>query len=214
MRTHCDVDTPSNYCISLQQTLSSQTIAVRAASEVGFKALPFTYEPHAERKTVLQSSFVRATSETEDNSGQRDVLFWTAHQERFDELLNLKRQRVSPSDQWLYKNDSQFLRNEVIPLLPEYSFPVDNKTYYMNTKMVRSTLALVVGFWLAALSSANKDFIPLHTTGNAWIQEAIATLVLPEIPYTVTGDIALWSAIMMDDYNGDFLQGVTSSSPL
>jgi hypothetical protein len=80
--------------------------------------------------------------------------------------------------------------------------------------MIRSTFALAIGFSLAALSSANKDFITLHTNGNAWIQEAIVTLVLPEIPYPVTGDIALWSAIMMDDYNGDFLQGVTSSSPL
>jgi hypothetical protein len=99
-------------------------------------------------------------------------------------------------------------------LLPDYSLPVDNETACMNTKMIRSTLALALAFSLAALSSANKDFITLHTTGNAWIQEAIATLVLPEIPYPVTGDIALWSAIMMDDYNGDFLQGVTSSSPL
>jgi hypothetical protein len=80
--------------------------------------------------------------------------------------------------------------------------------------MIRSTVALAVGFSLAALGSANKDSITLHTNGNAWIQEAIATLVLPDIPYPVTGDIALWSAIMMDDYNGDFLQGVTSSSPL
>jgi hypothetical protein len=80
--------------------------------------------------------------------------------------------------------------------------------------MIRSTLVLATAFSLTALSSANKDFITLHTNGDAWIQEAIATLVLPEIPETVTGDIALWSAIMMDDYNGDFLQGVTSSSPL
>jgi hypothetical protein len=80
--------------------------------------------------------------------------------------------------------------------------------------MFRSTLAIATAFSLAALGSANKDFITLHTTGDAWIQEAIATLVLPEIPEAVTGDIALWSAIMMDDYNGDFLQGVTSSSPL
>jgi hypothetical protein len=80
--------------------------------------------------------------------------------------------------------------------------------------MIGATLALATGLSLVALSSANKDFITLHTTGDAWIQEAVATLVLPEIPETVTGDIALWSAIMMDDYNGDFLQGVTSSSPL
>lgn len=80
--------------------------------------------------------------------------------------------------------------------------------------MARSTLALAISFSLAALSSANKDLITLHTNGNAWIREATATLVIPEIPETITGDIALWSAIMMDDYNGDFLQGVTSSSPL
>jgi hypothetical protein len=197
--------------------LSSQTIASRVASEVAFKALPFTCEPNAERKTVLQLLFVRAASETEDNSGQRDVLFWRARPERFDELLNLKRQRVSPPS---INGSTRTIRNsyatEVNPLLPDYFLLVDNKTAYMKTKMIRSTLALAlaVGFSLAALSSANKDFITLHTTGNAWIQEAIATLVLPEIPYPVTGDIALWSAIMMDDYNGDFLQGVTSSSPL
>ena len=80
--------------------------------------------------------------------------------------------------------------------------------------MIRSTLALATTLSLAALGSTNKDFITLHTNGDAWIQEAIATLVLPKVPETVTGDIALWSAIMMDDYNGDFLQGVTSSSPL
>lgn len=83
-----------------------------------------------------------------------------------------------------------------------------------HSVMFLSTLTVAIGCSLAGLSSANKDFITLHTNGNAWIQEAIATLVLPENPYPVTGDIALWSAIMMDDYNGDFLQGVTSSSPL
>jgi hypothetical protein len=53
----------------------------------------------------------------------------------------------------------------------------------------------------------------LHTRGNSWINEAVATLVLPDVPEYVTGDIALWSAIMMNDYQGDFLQGVSSSSP-
>lgn len=60
---------------------------------------------------------------------------------------------------------------------------------------------------------ANKDVVTLNTNGNAWIREASATLVLPELPNPVTGDVALWSAIMMDDFNGDFLQGVTQSSP-
>ena len=92
--------------------------------------------------------------------------------------------------------------------------PSTIKTSNSNIEMVRSTSALTIGFSLAALSSANKDVVTLHTNGNAWISEAIATLVVPEVPETIKGDIALWSAIMMDDYNGDFLQGVTSSSPL
>jgi hypothetical protein len=76
-------------------------------------------------------------------------------------------------------------------------------------------VALATAFGLSLISGAvaNKDAITLITSGNSWIREAIATLVVPELPASVTGDIALWSAIMMDDYNGDFLQGVTSSSP-
>ena len=70
-----------------------------------------------------------------------------------------------------------------------------------------SVLSLITG------AVANKDAITLITNGNSWIREAVATLVVPELPASVTGDIALWSAIMMDDYRGDFLQGVTSSSP-
>ena len=69
-----------------------------------------------------------------------------------------------------------------------------------------------VGVSLLATALANKDVISLNTN-NAWIQEASATLVLPEIPGEVTGDVALWSAIMMNNFNGDFLQGVTQSSP-
>lgn len=79
--------------------------------------------------------------------------------------------------------------------------------------MKNSTIIAGVGLSLVAGAVANKDAITLVTSGNGWIREAVATLVVPEIPDTVTGDIALWSAIMMDDYNGDFLQGVTSSSP-
>lgn len=69
--------------------------------------------------------------------------------------------------------------------------------------------------WNSLISrvSANKDIITLNANGNAWIQEATATLVLPQLPDEVTGDIALWSAIMMNDFSGDFLQGVTQSSP-
>jgi hypothetical protein len=75
------------------------------------------------------------------------------------------------------------------------------------------TVATAFGLSLITGAVANKDAITLITNGNSWIREAVATLVVPELPASVTGDIALWSAIMMDDYRGDFLQGVTSSSP-
>jgi len=77
------------------------------------------------------------------------------------------------------------------------------------------TSAFITGVGLSLIAGvvANKDAITLHTQGNSWIREAVATLVLPEVPGQVTGDLALWSAIMMNDYQGDFLQGVTSSSP-
>lgn len=58
---------------------------------------------------------------------------------------------------------------------------------------------------------ANLDIITLPASGDTWIQEAVATLVLGDVPETITGDAALWSAIMMDQQ--DFLQGVTQNSP-
>jgi len=73
-------------------------------------------------------------------------------------------------------------------------------------------IARAIGLSLITGAVANKDAITLITRGNSWINEAVATLVVPELPASLTGDIALWSAIMMDDYNGDFLQGVTSNS--
>lgn len=63
----------------------------------------------------------------------------------------------------------------------------------------------------ASFVSANLDIITLPANGNTWIQEAVATLVLGDVPDTITGDAALWSAIMMDQE--DFLQGLTQSSP-
>ncbi|GAB7336451.1 hypothetical protein MBLNU13_g09743t3 [Cladosporium sp. NU13] len=77
------------------------------------------------------------------------------------------------------------------------------------------TSLTALSLWVSLIStiSANKDVITLNTNGEAWIQEATATLVLPKLPGKVSGDIALWSAIMMDDFTGDFLQGVTQSSP-
>lgn len=70
-----------------------------------------------------------------------------------------------------------------------------------------------IGLWLINVAYANKDFVTLNTYGNTWIQEVTATLVVPELPEAITGDVALWSAIMMDSFEGDFLQGVTQSSP-
>lgn len=60
-------------------------------------------------------------------------------------------------------------------------------------------------------SAANLDVITLPTRGSTYIQEAEATLVLGDVPNPITGDVALWSAIMMDQQ--DFLQGVTQNSP-
>ena len=85
---------------------------------------------------------------------------------------------------------------------------------FIDTATMRSSAFITAaGLSLITGAVANKDAITLNTQGNSWIKEAVATLVLPELPESVTGDVALWSAIMMDDYNGDFLQGVTSSSP-
>jgi hypothetical protein len=58
---------------------------------------------------------------------------------------------------------------------------------------------------------ANLDVITLNTRGDMWITEATATLVLGEVPNPNNGDLALWSAIMMD--KRDFLQGVTETAP-
>jgi hypothetical protein len=59
---------PSNCCTSLQWTLSSQTMAPRAEGEAAVKALPLTHKPSAGRKTMLQPSFVKTTSEMEERS--------------------------------------------------------------------------------------------------------------------------------------------------
>ncbi|KAG8161518.1 hypothetical protein KVR01_008505 [Diaporthe batatas] len=70
-----------------------------------------------------------------------------------------------------------------------------------------SALAALVG-----LAQANSDIVSLYTSGNTYITEASATLVLPKLPSPVSGDVAIWSAIMMEN-EASFLQGVTSNSP-
>jgi hypothetical protein len=77
--------------------------------------------------------------------------------------------------------------------------------------MKTSCAAIGAFLTLVHQSYANLDIITLPTNDNTWIQEATATLVLGDVPNPITGDIALWSAIMMD--KEDFLQGVTQNSP-
>ncbi|QPC57820.1 hypothetical protein HYE67_000051 [Fusarium culmorum] len=68
---------------------------------------------------------------------------------------------------------------------------------------------------LAALfqqAAANLDAVTLFAKADPHIQEASATLVLDDIPSPITGDVALWSTIMMRNQDS-FLQGVTQNSP-
>lgn len=78
-------------------------------------------------------------------------------------------------------------------------------------KGVQATVGSVLAT-LAGLAQANSDIVSLYTSGSAYIQEASATLVLPKLPSSVSGDVAIWSAIMMEN-QASFLQGVTSNSP-
>ncbi|KAI0850033.1 hypothetical protein F5Y00DRAFT_268567 [Daldinia vernicosa] len=73
-------------------------------------------------------------------------------------------------------------------------------------------VSTTIGVFLALVdqSRANLDIITLNTKGDTWIQEASATLVLGDVPNPMAGDVALWSAIMMD--KRDFLQGVTENA--
>ncbi|KZL83218.1 hypothetical protein CI238_12526 [Colletotrichum incanum] len=79
---------------------------------------------------------------------------------------------------------------------------------------MKGSHATVSAFLSTAISliQANSDIVSLHTNGVAYIQEASATVVLPELPSPLSGDVAIWSAIMMNN-QASFLQGVTSSSP-
>ncbi|KAM0547276.1 hypothetical protein ACHAPJ_010411 [Fusarium lateritium] len=61
-------------------------------------------------------------------------------------------------------------------------------------------------------AAANLDVVTLFAKSDAYIQEASATLVLGDVPNPITGDVALWSAIMMQNQES-FLQGVTENAP-
>ncbi|CAK7232363.1 hypothetical protein SBRCBS47491_008244 [Sporothrix bragantina] len=58
---------------------------------------------------------------------------------------------------------------------------------------------------------ANLDFVTLNVASGNYIVEADATLVLGDIPSPIAGDVAIWSAIMMNG-KADFLQGVSESA--
>jgi hypothetical protein len=77
--------------------------------------------------------------------------------------------------------------------------------------MMKAYAAFGVILALIHESHANLDVVTLNAHRDAWIQEAIATLVVGDTPNPITGDVALWSAIMTD--KRDFLQGVTQNSP-
>lgn len=73
-----------------------------------------------------------------------------------------------------------------------------------------STAGALLAFTHQAV--ANLDVVTLFANSDAWIQEASATLVVGDIPNPITGDVALWSAIMMEN-QASFLQGVTENAP-
>ncbi|KAH7052385.1 hypothetical protein B0J12DRAFT_739907 [Macrophomina phaseolina] len=77
----------------------------------------------------------------------------------------------------------------------------------MKTSAAIGALAAII-----SQAAANLDVITLFANSDAYIQEASATLVVGDIPNPITGDVALWSAIMMEN-EASFLQGVTENAP-
>ncbi|CAG9989156.1 unnamed protein product [Clonostachys byssicola] len=75
-----------------------------------------------------------------------------------------------------------------------------------------AAISVLVPFFFGQQVVANKDVVTLYAKSNAYIQEASATLVLGDVPNPITGDVALWSAIMMEN-QASFLQGVTENAP-
>lgn len=77
---------------------------------------------------------------------------------------------------------------------------------------MKTTTALALIGTLATQALANLDVVTLYANSDAYIQEASATLVVGDIPDPITGDVSLWSAIMMEN-SESFLQGVTENAP-
>ncbi|KAF5009362.1 hypothetical protein FDECE_4418 [Fusarium decemcellulare] len=77
---------------------------------------------------------------------------------------------------------------------------------------MKTTAALGVLATLVQQALGNLDIVTLFAKSDAYIQEASATLVVGDVPNPITGDVALWSAIMMEN-SASFLQGVTENAP-
>lgn len=77
---------------------------------------------------------------------------------------------------------------------------------------MRALAVLAVLETLIHQTTANIDVITLYAKSNAYIQEASAALVVGDVPSPITGDVALWSAIMMENWES-FIQGVTENAP-
>ena len=77
---------------------------------------------------------------------------------------------------------------------------------------MKTFAAVSVFLALVHQTIANLDVVTLQARSNAYIEEALATLILPAAPNPITGDVALWSAIMMEN-EASFLQGVTENAP-
>ncbi|GJC91379.1 hypothetical protein ColKHC_00205 [Colletotrichum higginsianum] len=77
-------------------------------------------------------------------------------------------------------------------------------------KTVHTAICSILAI-LVSQGRAISDILTLPTTGDAYIEEARATLVLPKLPDSVKGDLAIRSGIMMNDKE-TFIQGVASNS--
>lgn len=77
-------------------------------------------------------------------------------------------------------------------------------------KTVHTAICSILAI-LVSQGRAISDILTLPTTGDAYIEEARATLVLPKVPDSVKGDLAIRSGIMMNDKE-TFIQGVASNS--
>ncbi|KAJ0168068.1 hypothetical protein CTA2_10437 [Colletotrichum tanaceti] len=81
---------------------------------------------------------------------------------------------------------------------------------------MKTVHAAICGILFLALlvspGRAVSDILSLPIAGDAYIEEAHATLILPKKPGSVTGDVAIRSGIMMND-EVTLVQGVVSNSP-